>query len=135
MNARLLDRNAVKIPFGYALCLSSDSLAALLEEEKVPVHKWPEFLNETDHAAVTHFIERDRHYNRTLLVVCMNPDKNSAFGLDTAALLVHEAVHIFQEMARYMSEKNPSDEFMAYSIQHISEELFAEYRRQTGKKK
>lgn len=51
------------------------------------------------------------------------------------ALLVHEAVHIFQEAMCKMGEKTPGQEFMAYTIQKISQDLFYEFDRQIGAKK
>lgn len=38
-------------------------------------------------------------------------------------LIIHEAVHIWQEVKDLMSESNPSSEFEAYSIQKISQDL------------
>lgn len=45
------------------------------------------------------------------------------------ALLVHEAVHVYQDMLTVMREDNPGIEFEAYSIQHISFNLFKEYQK------
>lgn len=42
-------------------------------------------------------------------------------------LLLHEAVHIWQEIAQLMGEENPSVEFEAYSIQAIAQDLFEMY--------
>ena len=39
------------------------------------------------------------------------------------ALVVHEAVHIWQEIRTMMNEKEPSIEFEAYSIQKIAQDL------------
>lgn len=39
------------------------------------------------------------------------------------SLIVHEAVHIWQELKKRMNEKEPSSEFEAYSIQRISQDL------------
>lgn len=38
-------------------------------------------------------------------------------------LIVHESVHVWQEVKRMMAEKEPSIEFEAYSIQKISQDL------------
>jgi hypothetical protein len=43
------------------------------------------------------------------------------------ALLVHEAVHIWQETKRHYTETNPGDEIEAYCIQGITESLFEAY--------
>ncbi len=42
-------------------------------------------------------------------------------------LLLHEAVHIWQIVKRRMSEREPSVEFEAYSIQAIAQDLFKMY--------
>ena len=39
-------------------------------------------------------------------------------------LLLHEAVHIYQELKRLMAENHVSAEFEAYSIQRIAQDLF-----------
>lgn len=52
----------------------------------------------------------------------------------TLALIVHEAVHIWQEIKQILGEHDPSKEFEAYSIQAISQELMTEYLRQTRRK-
>lgn len=52
----------------------------------------------------------------------------------TLALIVHEAVHIWQEIKQIIGEKEPSHEFEAYSVQAISQQLMTEYLRQTRRK-
>ena len=42
-------------------------------------------------------------------------------------LLLHEAVHIWQELKLKMDEEKPSTEFEAYSIQTIAQDLFEMY--------
>ena len=44
------------------------------------------------------------------------------------ALVVHEAVHIWQRIKKLMGEKKPSTEFEAYSIQRIAQDLFAMFQ-------
>lgn len=48
--------------------------------------------------------------------------------IDIATVLVHEAVHVFQQHCKNIGEDNPSEEFEAYSIQHISQQLMIAYR-------
>lgn len=52
----------------------------------------------------------------------------------TLALIVHESVHVWQEIRSMMGEQSPSKEFEAYSIQAISQQLMTEYLRQTKRK-
>lgn len=44
-------------------------------------------------------------------------------------LLLHEAVHIWQELKEKMGEESPSVEFEAYSIQALAQDLFELYER------
>lgn len=43
------------------------------------------------------------------------------------ALLVHEAVHLWQDARRVLGEKEPSAEFEAYAVQSISQRLMEAY--------
>lgn len=43
------------------------------------------------------------------------------------AVIVHESVHVWQEIRDRMVESNPSSEFEAYSIQMIALDLMAQY--------
>lgn len=49
-------------------------------------------------------------------------DPNAIIGL-----LVHEAVHVFQQVCLDIGERTPSAEMEAYAIQHISMNLVADY--------
>lgn len=49
------------------------------------------------------------------------------------SLLVHEAVHIFQRVCNYIGEDKPSDEFEAYCIQAISQELMYAWKNRKRK--
>lgn len=49
--------------------------------------------------------------------------------LEVHALLLHEAVHIWQRVKLAMGEKDPSVEFEAYSIQRIALDLFDIYEQ------
>ncbi len=50
-------------------------------------------------------------------------------------ILVHEAVHVWQTLCKYLSEDNPGIEMEAYHIQHISEWLKDMRNQLTGKRK
>jgi len=62
-------------------------------------------------------------------VICLRAGDHNP--VEVAGLLVHEAVHVWQEYAQRIGERNPGSEQMAYGIQSISQELLAEYERLT----
>lgn len=61
-------------------------------------------------------------------VVCMK-DWERRDPLEVAGLLVHEAVHVWQEYAENIGESRPGREQEAYAIQGIAQELMAEFAR------
>jgi len=56
-------------------------------------------------------------------------------NVSVQGLLIHEAVHIWQNYRRHIGETNPSDEFEAYSIQSISQRLLDAYESRLNKAK
>jgi len=70
---------------------------------------------------------------RVVIVTVKDGLENNHNALEVACLLVHEAVHVWQELRITIGEDKPSEEFEAYSIQAISQELinaFQNSRRQ-----
>lgn len=73
-------------------------------------------------AAVTFFKEQD------VAIVCILGWETKS-GIEIAGLLVHEATHIVQRHFRDIGEHEPSDEFQAYAIQRVSQNLMESFWR------
>lgn len=100
----------------------------LMRKLEIPEEERPRYISKQKGAEVT-YISRG---NKICCIVSIRDDyKECEFPL-IASLLVHEATHIYQEMIKSIDEKNPGDEFHAYSIQWISQELFYSFFKQTG---
>ena len=71
---------------------------------------------------------------RPAAIVCIDGAEMLAnsTGIQIAALLCHEATHIWQAHADEIGEESPSHEFEAYSIQAIAQRLMYEFARQMG---
>lgn len=106
-----------------ALCKSEPEFKAALRHLKITASS--EWIRNEHSGATTHFFE-----NATGLVsiVCIRPYAKRD-PVEVTGLLVHEAVHIWQEYANYYGEKNPGQEQEAYAIQAIAQRLIADLRR------
>ncbi|MBJ9481174.1 hypothetical protein [Acinetobacter baumannii] len=102
----------------YTLVRNQDQLDILFDSVKAPY----EFL-ECGADARVNFQDG---YAVVQIGYCGNLDLIQVHGL-----LLHEAVHIWQEAALVMGEENPSIEFEAYSIQAIAQDLFELYEAST----
>jgi len=61
-------------------------------------------------------------------LVCMDLEHwRTQPALQTATVLVHEAVHVWQRYRDYLGEHTPSKEFEAYAIESISRNLMEAY--------
>ncbi len=63
------------------------------------------------------------------LVALSKAAQDCGDGVGIAALLVHEAVHVWQQYIKDIGEDKPGYEQEAYGIQMISESLMKEYAR------
>lgn len=70
--------------------------------------------------AVVTFYSEDN--GQTSAIVLLRKEERPTWAKH--ALILHEAVHIWQELKKLMNEKEPSIEFEAYSIQRIAQDLF-----------
>jgi hypothetical protein len=115
-----VDRALIVCPFYIGLCTSKKEFRSVCKDLKVT--EPPEFLNR--HAdAMVHFFERK---SKLAAVVCIRRRKDRTRP-QMDAMLVHEAVHIWQQTVKELKEHDPSDEFEAYSIQTISQRLIEAY--------
>jgi len=108
------------------LCTSEKQFvrtAKKLTKGKAPQTEW---VKPTGGGARVHFF--DDKQGSTVCVVCVNGKGRSV--AEIAALLAHEAVHIKQETLLTMGEDKPSDEFEAYIVQNVTQNLMSEYARQ-----
>jgi hypothetical protein len=123
MKMEWLDRTIIRSPVFYALATSQKLLDQELKRLKVP-HNFG--INKGD--ASTNFLTNED--GDPVAIVCLFNYKALDI-LQVYSLLVHEAVHVFQEIRDNIGEKYPSSEFEAYAIQRISQSLMFEFNRQT----
>lgn len=128
-----LDRNLLISQYCYALCLSEESFHAELKRLGVPERTWPEFLKTTHAHATTHFFE-NLDDSANCAIVTMHPVTDKEIE-QVYALLVHEAVHIWQYSKEVIGEDHPGKETEAYAIQHIAQSLMFSYKEQTAPKR
>lgn len=122
-------RSLVIAPVYFGLCITEDAFQKQLKKLGVKRETWPKF---SYSHATTHFFEKPD--GKRCVIVCISDWKERS-GIQIAALLVHEAVHIWQEIRDVLGEKQPSSEFEAYSIQSISQELMDSFHKQAFHKK
>lgn len=118
-----LDRAIV---FGPFMALFTDEARYLTEMKRLDIKDIPPFIPNSANACV-HTFHND---GDQMCVVCIDCNKKFTPS-QAAAILTHEAVHIWQNFKRHIGEDNPSSEFEAYGIQNITHNLLEEYERQT----
>lgn len=124
-SSRWLDREAMpRLPF-MSLCLTEREYMQVIGYLKV---KDPVPWLNRGAAGTTHFFLRDGH---TCCIVCIDAPRAKTYE-QVAGLLVHEAVHIWQEYRDnvLMEKAAPGSELEAYSIQKLVQNLLEAYRRQ-----
>lgn len=124
MKYRWLNRRiAAPAPF-MCLCLSEDEYLHVIRRLKVKTTE-PWVMNDQSQATVHYITDNDGDLT---CVVCLR-DWQKYSGLEIAGVLVHEAVHVWQEYCDNIGEKHPGREQEAYAIQSIAQELMAEFYR------
>lgn len=115
-----LDRALIVCPYYITLCTSKKEFRKVLSG--LNFESEPEFISAGSDATVQFY----EHRSKLLAIVCIHrrTDKTRA---QIDSMLVHEAVHIWQQTRKDLKEEKPSSEFEAYSIQTISQRLIEAY--------
>lgn len=125
-----LNRTLTVSAVHYCLCLSEREFYNEMRRLRVPESSWPpKFLAQPHSQATTYFLESPE--GKRLGIVCLDPKYLHADSIQIASLLVHEAVHIWQQHTRLIGSHNDhGDEEEAYAIQSISQALMDSFRKQ-----
>ena len=123
LKTRWLDRRIGLAGPYLALCLGEDEFRAAIKHLKLS--ETPKWARSGANATLHTF---DNPNGNLLCVVCMN-GYESGSPIEVAGLLVHEAVHVWQQWCRDIDERNPGDEQEAYAVQHIAQTLMSEFAR------
>jgi len=111
------------VVFGPKLTLCTTEPMFLKQHAALSKEPPPHWIHE-GHAAV-HTYDGE---SNMIVVTCIEGTGRS--GIEIAALIAHEAVHVKQRFMSFIGEKEPSDEFEAYTVQNITQNLLEEYARQ-----
>ncbi len=122
---RWLDRRIAAPGPHLALCLDDAAFAKACAHLKAAK---PPFVRTAQSDASTHYFVLD---GKVTAVVCLKGWQGRN-PIEVAGLLVHEAVHVWQEYADGIGEETPGAEQEAYAIQAIAQELMADFARQAG---
>jgi len=123
MTMNWLDRRiAAPGPF-LALCLSDTEFEEAVLHMEAP--SCPRWVNKGA-IATTHTF--DHETKGLVCVVCMDGFQGRD-PIEVAGLLIHEAVHVWQNYCDDIGERCPGMEQEAYGIQAIAQELMAEFVR------
>ena len=124
---RWLDRAILISPVYFILCTTPKGYRSACKHLKLSKRSRGKFLTSPYASATTHFFELPSE-GKSSAVVCIRAGDFSDHQIN--ALLVHEAIHIWQRIRDILGEKSPGHESEAYAVQNISQCLMQEYDRQ-----
>lgn len=117
----------MKSPVKYGLCLSRADFKRTLDRLGVDEDD-SDFLGHSDVAMAHGFTTDD---GRRHVIVAYRPTRKNILKIH--ADLIHEAVHIWQEIRSHIGEPKAGAEQEAYSIERIAYTLMRDYHKQTGR--
>jgi hypothetical protein len=103
----------------FGICTSERQFAG--ECRKLGIKQPPEWISATSDACC-HILANSK--GETACIVAAPPRQRGQSRAAYAALIVHEALHVWQQVRAAIGEDKPSSEFEAYSLQAICQELF-----------
>lgn len=118
---RWLERDLIVGPY-LALVTNEADFHKAMRHLKVPRDKWAEWLPD-DCYGRTHVLTNER--GSVACLVCVRVGEQS--GIEAAATLIHEGVHVWQAWCDYRGESAPSREFEAYAIEGVAKRLLQAY--------
>lgn len=126
---KYLQGSLMPMPCYLALCVSDEQYRAELKRLDV-IASEPYMPGHGTNACVHYFVNDKTGI--TSAFGCVAADRLAQKEpVEVACILVHEAVHVWQDICRDLGERHPGDEFEAYAIQRISEQLMRSYIEQT----
>jgi hypothetical protein len=124
---RWMGRCLIEVPFYWALCLSEQAFHAELRMLKVPKNSWPAWVRAGKDGAC-HWFDKTGSDGTDCAIICMR-DTDKHTPIEVAGLLVHEAVHVWQEVRGRMGDQIASAEFEAYAVQRLVMNLMDAYSK------
>ena len=118
-----LSRVLISGPY-LALVLSEKEFDKALRDMGIKKGDGPDWIKTPQADATTHWME---HKDGNSACIVALRQKEGVSGIQIAAMLMHEAVHVFQRYCAHIGEHEPSAEFEAYSIQAIAQNLMYAY--------
>lgn len=112
-----------------ALVINEKQFHKAMNHCKIPFAQHGNWISNEHSDATMHTLEKPDGKMCCVVAIRVkeDQDKNEVIGL-----LVHEAVHVWQDFADRIGESNPSKEFEAYAIQSISQRLISAYSEMTA---
>ena len=111
------------------LCLSEEEYLAAMRRLKIKSND--AWISDGMAEATTHLCFSNVGDSAAVVCLKVNEGRDS---IQIAALLVHEAVHIWQKWKKDFGETAPGEEQEAYAVQILSSTLMREYARRLNLK-
>lgn len=130
-----LSRNLFVMPGYYGLCTTPEDFAKAMKHLKIPKKDWPAALAAPQAHATVHSLQNNKTHDLCFIVYMPLEAAKGRTLEECYALLVHEGMHIWQDVVKHINETTPSVEFEAYAVQKIALELMTAWKKATTKPK